>query len=248
MNVVVTGGGTIAPIDDVRHIANASTGRFSAAITEACLARGAQVWHIHTPNAVLPFSQQAQLKLQALDTDDELTRLAEVLKAWKSVQHRLHLEPLDEGTISDYTTRLHTILHNHPIDVAFLAMAASDFEPTVPFTGKLETPTGEILIPCRPTQKVILHVRDWAPNVYLVGFKLLSRSSRQDLIAAAEAACEANRADATVANDLQTLRQGAHTIYLVRPGHPAEMLAPPLPIADRLVDRVFTWVKERGEL
>ena len=36
MNVVVTGGGTIAPIDDVRLMTNVSSGRFAAAITEAC--------------------------------------------------------------------------------------------------------------------------------------------------------------------------------------------------------------------
>ena len=41
MNVVVTGGGTIAPIDDVRLMTNVSSGRFAAAITEACLDRGA---------------------------------------------------------------------------------------------------------------------------------------------------------------------------------------------------------------
>ena len=35
MNVVVTGGGTIAPIDDVRNLANVSSGRFSAMI--ACI-------------------------------------------------------------------------------------------------------------------------------------------------------------------------------------------------------------------
>ena len=63
MNVVVTGGGTVAPIDDVRQIANVSTGRFSAAISEACLKRGATVWHVHTPQAQLPFIRNARFDL-----------------------------------------------------------------------------------------------------------------------------------------------------------------------------------------
>jgi phosphopantothenoylcysteine synthetase/decarboxylase len=54
MNVLVAGGGTIAPIDDVRFITNASTGRFSASIAEACLEAGATVWHVHAPGAELP--------------------------------------------------------------------------------------------------------------------------------------------------------------------------------------------------
>ena len=45
MNVVVTGGGTIAPIDDVRLMTNVSSGRFAAAITEACLDRGHGLAH-----------------------------------------------------------------------------------------------------------------------------------------------------------------------------------------------------------
>ena len=54
MNVVVTGGGTIAPIDDVRLIANISSGRFAASISEALLDRGASVWHIHAPSSQVP--------------------------------------------------------------------------------------------------------------------------------------------------------------------------------------------------
>ena len=49
-NVVVTGGGTIAPIDDVRLLTNVSSGRFAAAITEACLeAQRHGLAHPHTP-------------------------------------------------------------------------------------------------------------------------------------------------------------------------------------------------------
>lgn len=64
-NVVVTGGGTIAPIDDVRLLTNVSSGRFAAAITEACLERNATVWHIHTPPALLPFMRSAKFDLDA---------------------------------------------------------------------------------------------------------------------------------------------------------------------------------------
>jgi phosphopantothenate-cysteine ligase len=85
-------------------------------------------------------------------------------------------------------------------------------------------------------------VRDWAPDAYLVGFKLLSNVDPADLIAVASASCSINRTNLTVANDLQTLRAGRHTIHLVRPGHPSETLDPDAgPIADRLVDRVLTW-------
>ena len=41
MNVVVAGGGTIAPVDDVRLLTNVSSGRLAAAIAESFLDRGA---------------------------------------------------------------------------------------------------------------------------------------------------------------------------------------------------------------
>ena len=63
MNVVVTGGGTVAPIDEVRQITNVSSGRFSAALSEACLGRGASVWHLHAPAAHLPIPRAARLDL-----------------------------------------------------------------------------------------------------------------------------------------------------------------------------------------
>ena len=50
-----------------------------------------------------------------------------------------------------------------------------------------------------------------------------------------------NRADLTVANDLQTLRAGRHTIHLVRPGADPETLEPGADLAERLVARISTW-------
>ena len=64
MNVVVTGGGTIAPIDDVRLLTNVSSGRFAASITEACLSREARVWHIHARTAERPFWRSARFDLE----------------------------------------------------------------------------------------------------------------------------------------------------------------------------------------
>jgi len=78
MNVVVTGGGTTAPIDDVRAITNSSTGRFAAAITESCLARGAHVWHVHAASAQLPLARRAQFDLDTANPEAELDRLRQL--------------------------------------------------------------------------------------------------------------------------------------------------------------------------
>jgi phosphopantothenate-cysteine ligase len=245
MNVVVTGGGTIAPIDDVRQMANISSGRFSAMISEACLRRGATVWHIHAPLAQLPLARLSGIDLDAPDPATELARLGRLQQEWQRVRDRLHLVPLRRGTVADYAWTLEETLRARPIDVVFLAMAVSDFEPE-PIAGKLDSDTDALLIRAPRAPKVIRSVRDWSPGVYLVGFKLLSRADESELIRQAEAACRTNRADLTVANDLQTLRAGRHTVHLVRPGHEAETLKPGDDLADRLVARVFDWARERA--
>jgi len=244
MNVVVTGGGTVAPIDDVRQIANVSTGRFSAQISEACLARGATVWHIHVPAAQLPFLRSAVYDLAATDPAAEHARLERLQTQWHTHAPRLHLVSLEEGTVAEYAASLERVLRSQPIDIAFLAMAVSDFEPDA-FAGKLDSGVATLVIRGHRTPKVIQSVRDWSPGVYLVGFKLLSRAEPTDLIREAEAACRVNRADLTVANDLQTIRAGAHTIHLVRPGHTTETIGPGEGVAERLVERAMAWSATR---
>lgn len=245
MNVVVTGGGTIAPIDDVRHIANVSSGRFSAMISEACLGRGASVWHIHTPTAQLPFLRHAQYDLDAPDTDAEIARLGALRGRWSRVRGRLQLVPLSRGTVAEYAENLERVLKSEPIDVVFLAMAVSDYEPE-PIAGKVGSDSDVLVIRGLRAPKVIRSVRDWSPRVYLVGFKLLSRAEPSELIRQAEAACLVNRADVTVANDLQTVREGRHTVHLVQPGAAPETFGPGDDLAERLVARVFGLAGRRG--
>lgn len=241
LNVVVTGGGTIAPIDDVRSIANVSSGRFSASISEACLRLGANVWHIHVPQAELPLLRSARVDLEA-EPELEAARIAQLRREWRESRGRLQLLPLPRGTVDQYEDTLREVLTTRAIDVAFLAMAVSDYQP-VPVEGKIDSEAAVMTIRCHRTPKVIQSVRDWSPNVYLAGFKLLSRADPDELRRAAERACQINRADLTIANDLRMLKQGEHTLHLVRPGQPVETLGPSPTLADELVERVFKWVR-----
>ncbi len=247
MNVVVTAGGTIAPIDDVRAIANSSTGRLGAMIAEAALKRGAHVWYLHAPGALRPFDRLARLDLNNPDPAAEFRRLDRLREEWMHVRHRCHAVPLAEGTVAEYADRLEDVLRSREIDVAFLAMAASDFAPE-PTPGKLSSDASTLVLRCHRLPKVIRSVRDWSPSAYLVGFKLLSNAPEGELIRQAQAATVENRADLTVANDLTTVRAGRHTIHLVRPGHPTETLGPDGSIAEELVGRAFAWAEARPRI
>jgi phosphopantothenate-cysteine ligase len=238
MNVVVTGGGTIAPVDDVRLLTNVSSGRFAAAITEAFLDRGARVWHIHAARALRPLWRHAAFALDAADPAAEIERLASLRERWLGQRDRLTLVRLEIGNVGDYALTLRRVLQSHPIDIACLPMAVADYEPD-PRPGKISSEDESLVLSCRRTPKVIRQVRDWAPSIYLVGFKLLSHASTDELIRAAEVACRTNRAQLTVANDLETLRAGRHTVHLVGPGYAPETLPAGADLADRLVARII---------
>lgn len=244
MNIVVTGGGTIAPIDSVRLITNVSSGRFSAQISEACVEKGAHVWHLHAPTAELPFQRRALFDLETADEETEINRLRTLRRDWLARKERLQLIPCGSGTVAEYADCLERVLTANSIDIAFLAMAVSDYE-SRPIKGKIESRAETLQLSLVRTPKIIQSVKTWSPNVFLVGFKLTSNAARDDLIRQAEIACEVNRADVTVANDLSTLQASRHTIHLVRLGQPVETIGPGPMIAEQLVDRVVAWASQR---
>ena len=245
IRVVVTGGGTIAPIDDVRSIVNDSSGLFAARICEAWLRRGARVSHVLMPGAMTPFHRSAHCDLGTDDFGAELDRLDRLRRRWRAVVDRYRPIPIVSGTPKSYEVRLEGTLRRERPDVVMLAAAVSDFEPE-PVPGKIDSDQDELILRCRRTPKVIRRVRDWTPEAYLVGFKLLSGASETTLIADAEAACRVNRVDLTVANDLRLYREGRQTIHLVRPGEPVETYGPGIgDLAERLVDRVVEWSRGR---
>lgn len=67
--IIVTAGGTIEKIDDVRYITNKSSGKMGAAIAEECYLRGADVVLLRAKTSVSP---RYQMKQKVFETADEL--------------------------------------------------------------------------------------------------------------------------------------------------------------------------------
>lgn len=77
--ILVTSGGTIEKIDDIRFITNKSSGKMGAAIAEACYLRGADVVLLCAKTAVVP---RCPIKQELFETAEELTKL---IKKYASV-------------------------------------------------------------------------------------------------------------------------------------------------------------------
>ena len=175
MNVVVTGGGTIAPIDDVRLLTNVSSGRFAAAITEACLDRGATVWHIHAVSAQLPSEafrrvcpRRRRPRRGALAAGKAPRKVAEPARSLAACSPQ---DRQRRRLCRDLEARSSNLSRSTSSSCRWRSPISSRSR------GRVKSaPTAESLVlHCRRTPKVIRLVRDWSPSVYLVGFKLLSQ-------------------------------------------------------------------------
>lgn len=238
--VLVTSGGTRAPLDEVRWIGNLSTGRFGAEIARACLARGASVVHLHARGAEHPFERHVNLledwRSQLAAIREEGERLVpDCNQRYRSITF---IEPIEYGQ------KLEMLLKEEAIDIVFLAAAVSDFAPEQ-VRGKISSDTQGVMLHLIRVPKFIARVKEWSPTTFLVGFKLMVGATPEELVAVARRAGGVNRADVTVANDLRPLKEGNHTIHLVRDGRPVETYSAMNRPAEQLVDRVFQWRSEQ---
>lgn len=109
-----------------------------------------------------------------------------------------------------------TLLADPSPAIIFHAAAVSDFTPKEPVAGKIPSSKDELILTLVRTPKILDQLRGaYGQESFIVGFKLLSGVSRQELI---QAAMEQNRRahlSLTVANDLQDLHDGMHPVILV---------------------------------
>jgi phosphopantothenoylcysteine decarboxylase/phosphopantothenate--cysteine ligase len=123
--VIVTGGGTIERLDDVRYISNFSSGKMASSLAVALYLRGADVNLISTkfepdlPNTVHTIDVQSSEEMEEYLTDS--IRIAK--KGKLSKPSLIHDEPIG-------------LIQKEPF--LFMAAAISDYIPTQPQSGKLK--------------------------------------------------------------------------------------------------------------
>ena len=123
--VIVTGGGTIEKLDDVRTISNRSSGKMASALAAALFLRGADVNLIATRfDEGLPTSIHTIDVESSEEMEEYLTDSIRIAKKGKLTKPSLiHDEPI-------------ALIQKEPF--LFMAAAVSDYIPTHPQEGKLK--------------------------------------------------------------------------------------------------------------
>jgi 8-oxo-dGTP pyrophosphatase MutT (NUDIX family) len=208
---VVTAGGTREPVDDVRVLTNLSTGRFGAALANALVTRGVRV----TLLASRPLARRSD---------------------W--LDPRVEVVPF--GSFADLDTGLAAVLARGAPELLFMAAAVSDYRPERA-TGKLSSADATRSLHLVRNPKLLASLRErCGPATTLVGFKLLSGVTAEELVAVARRQVDHNDLDLCFANDLSELSTGLHPAWIVPPtGEPLRLTGDKATSAAQLVERAL---------
>lgn len=207
MKLIITAGGTSEPIDDVRTITNSSTGRLGFAIGTHFAAqygdRLEKIYYLHGKRAAVPDSER--------------------------------IVPVEIGGVLDLQAALEKIMKDEKIDAVIHAMAVSDYivkevttlerikgtedpENQADLSGnKISSNIDDLVIHMKRAPKVISSIKNLDPDTKLVGFKLLSDVSHEELIDVGYRLLQKNHCDYVMANDLKEIGKDFHRGYLIHP-------------------------------
>ena len=236
MKVLITAGGTRASIDGIRWIGNGATGGLGLEMAETCLSRGAQVVHLVGPGALRVDQTVWNGRDSSAEAFDRLRKWADDRASWWP-----RYQVVEFGDPLDYGQRLQETLQAGGFDIVFLSAAVGDYVPASVNSGKISSDNDSLTIEMTRVPKFIDSVRQWAPDVFLVGFKLLVNESPENLVEVARQMLDRTQADVIAANDWAEKKAGRHLVYMVRSNQAPDPVGPGGPVGAGIVDRVFAW-------
>ncbi len=185
--VVISGGGTIEKIDDVRYISNFSSGKMASSLALALYLKGADVCYITTkPDPNLPSDLYTIEVQSAQEMQEYLVDAIRIAK--KGV--------LTKATLMDESVP--ELIQKKPY--LFMVAAVSDYRPKYPQTGKIKKQDiGEAWSLELAENMDILKSLDKS-EIYSVGFK--AESDSQKGLEHARAMLEKKGLDAVCFNDV----------------------------------------------
>ena len=202
MKILITAGGTREDIDSVRGITNYSTGRLGSYIANRFIQGGDKVTYICSQAAALP----------SLSPSLEVIKIRNVAQLQEKLEQALHTARYDcvihSMAVSDYSP--HGIATINELDVQL-----NDLNLTKPLEGKIQSESPFLVVVLKKQPKIVQRIKEIQPDTILIGFKLLSGGSEEELIQAAYKLKDQSQADYILANDLKNIYGDSHKAILL---------------------------------
>lgn len=204
MKIVITSGGTSEKIDAVRSITNHSSGRLGKEIVQLFLDKGHEVTLVTTSQTVKPSPHQLLTTVIVSNVASLLTTIEPLVKTSDVLIHSM--------AVSDYTP-----VYMTDLDDVEKTDHISDLVNRHNTERKISSRSDYQVLFLKKTPKIIRLVKQWNPNIVLVGFKLLVDVSKKELLSVARASLLQTHADYILANDLTEISDNQHHGILVTP-------------------------------
>jgi phosphopantothenoylcysteine decarboxylase/phosphopantothenate--cysteine ligase len=177
MTVVITCGPAFEPIDEMRRLTNASTGRLGSLLAESFTTAGHEVLLLRAEGstAALP---TGRVEVSRFGTNDDLARQLREVSQRRSIDAVLHAAALCDFKVT-------AIRNAHQADLR---------------GAKVSSRAGLLTLELQPATKVLPQLKEWFPKARIVGWKFELTGSRQDALRAAERQFAEAGTDACVLN------------------------------------------------
>ena len=216
--IIITGGPTNEPIDEVMKITNMSTGKYPIELGKLFFEAGYQVTMIMNKSSKGMMPSKLNPHTVWIDTTQEM------MDALKHRKGRADFI-IHAAAVGDYKPEFSFLLE----DLADELFAKKDIifsrndilniltnpDCKLDDSSKISSYQKNLTVKLGLTPKIIARLREWYPNAVIFGFKLLENVPDYELYEAAWDLCQNNKLDFVLANDLADLRRGKTTRYLV---------------------------------
>lgn len=228
-NIIITAGPTNEKIDSVMKITNMSTGSLGSTIADTLISDKEDeienIYFISTKMTFKPKSNSEKIKYVTIESTQDLIDALEKIFSEKKIDVMIH-----SCAVGDYGGK-YVIRAEELVDEIWDMIQDSEAKEEVT-KGKLmrifENPKSicnnetkissyepHLMTMLKLTPKVIGKIKEMAPDVKLVGFKLLDGVSKEHLFEVASKLREKNNADYVVANDLSKIGNGKHWAMII---------------------------------
>ncbi|MEG0392795.1 MAG: phosphopantothenoylcysteine decarboxylase [Anaerovoracaceae bacterium] len=219
--ILITGGPTNEPIDEVMKITNMSTGSLSVHLGKAFHQGGYHVTLVLNHSVTLhSLPKDERMEIVQVETTEEMLSAIEVLSKNNHYDALIHA-----AAVGDYAAQFTFLMEDlaeelfaqkekfsSPADILSIL---EDPRCKLDDSSKISSYQKNLSVKLTLTPKIIARLREWFPDTLICGCKLLENVSQEELFTVAQNLCLKNHTDYIFANDLAELRKGKTARYPV---------------------------------
>lgn len=226
--IIITAGPTNERIDSVMKITNMSTGAMGCNVAETFIEDKEneieKIFFISTKMTYKPKVESSKIEYITIESTQDLIEALEKIFKENKIDVMIHSAAVGDYKgkyairAEDLIDEILETVKNTPKEEITKEKLMKIFENPKVITdnsGKMSSNEPHLMTMLTLTPKVISSIKKLAPNIKLVGFKLLDGVTKEKLLEVATKLRTKNDADYIVANDLSKIGNGKHWAMIV---------------------------------